>query len=67
MPLSQTNFKIKQIWMFGHRAHFNLETDAGQAWVGLCVLLGQAVGLFNFISEWELVIEMVDDTSIALC
>ena len=51
MPLSQTNFKIKQIWMFGHRAHFNLETDAGQAWVGLRVLLGQAVGLFNFISE----------------
>ena len=51
MPLSQTNFKIEQIWMFGHRAHFNFETDAGQAWVGLRVLLGQAVGLFNFISE----------------
>ena len=36
--------KFKQIWKSGQSAQLHLETDAGQAWVGLRVHLGQAPG-----------------------
>ena len=36
--------KFKQIWKSGQSARLNLETEAGQAWVGLHVRLGQAPG-----------------------
>ena len=39
--------KFKQIWKSGHSAHLNLETEDGQAWVGLRVRLGQAPGPLN--------------------
>ena len=34
-------FKFKQLWKAGITAHLNLDTHAGQAWVGLRVQLGQ--------------------------
>ena len=36
--------KFKQVWKSGRAAHFHLETEAGYAWVGLRVRLGQAPG-----------------------
>ena len=33
--------KFKQVWKKGAGAHLGLDTHAGQAWVGLCVRLGQ--------------------------
>ena len=46
--------KFHQLWNDGHTAHLDLDTCAGQAWVGLRVQLGHAPGplhhqqLFNF-------------------
>ena len=37
-------FKFKQLWQSGLEAHLNLDTKAGQAWVGLRVRLGYALG-----------------------
>ena len=37
-------FKFHQLWEAGVTAHLNLDTHAGQAWVGLRVQLGQAPG-----------------------
>ena len=34
--------KFHQLWKAGVTAHLNLDTHAGQAWVGLRVQLGQA-------------------------
>ena len=36
--------KFKQIWKSGQSAHLHIETNDGQAWVGLRVHLGQAPG-----------------------
>ena len=36
--------KFHQMWSAGHSAHLNLETHAGNAWVGLRVQLGHAHG-----------------------
>ena len=36
--------KFKQLWQSGLDAHLDLDTRAGQAWVGLRVQLGQAPG-----------------------
>jgi hypothetical protein len=36
--------KFHQLWSAGHSAHLNLETHAGNAWVGLRVQLGHAHG-----------------------
>ena len=37
-------FKFHQLWEAGLTAHLDLDTHAGQAWVGLRVQLGQAHG-----------------------
>ena len=37
-------FKFKQLWHLGLDAHLNIDTHAGQAWVGLRVGLGHAPG-----------------------
>jgi hypothetical protein len=39
--------KFSQLWHAGHRAHLDLETHAGRAWVGLCVQLGHAPGYLH--------------------
>ena len=36
--------KFKQLWKAGHSAHLDLDTHAGDAWVGLRVRLGQEPG-----------------------
>ena len=36
--------KLHQLWRAGHTAHLDLDTRAGEAWVGLRVKLGQAPG-----------------------
>ena len=36
--------KFHQLWRAGHTAHLDLDTHAGEAWVGLRVQLGQAPG-----------------------
>ena len=36
--------KFYYLWIAGHSAHLNLETHAGNAWVGLRVQLGHAHG-----------------------
>ena len=36
--------KFKHLWRAGYDAHLNIDTHAGQAWVGLHVRLGQAQG-----------------------
>ena len=36
--------KFHQLWSAGHSAHLNLETHAGNAWVGLRVQLGHVPG-----------------------
>jgi hypothetical protein len=35
---------FKQLWKSGYSAHLDIDTCAGQAWVGLLVRLGQAPG-----------------------
>ena len=35
-------FKFNQLWHSGMSAHLDLDTHAGEAWVGLRVRLGQA-------------------------
>ena len=37
-------FKFKQLWHSGKDAHIDIETHAGQAWVGLGARLGHAPG-----------------------
>ena len=36
--------KFYQLWHSGHEAHLDLDTKAGQAWVGIRVRLGHAPG-----------------------
>ena len=36
--------KFHQLWRAGHTAHLDLDTHAGEAWVGLRVQLGPAPG-----------------------
>ena len=36
--------KFKQNWKSGYSAHLDIDTCAGQAWVGLCVHLGHVHG-----------------------
>ena len=36
--------KFKLLWQLGHEAHLDLDTKAGQVWVGLRVHLGHAPG-----------------------
>ena len=30
---------FRRLWQSGHSAHLDLDTHAGQAWIGLCVRL----------------------------
>ena len=43
--------KFKQLWKAGHSAHLDLDTHAGDAWVGLRVRLGQEPGLLHQIQH----------------
>ena len=36
--------KFKQLWQAGHIAHLDVDANAGEAWVGLRVQLGQPPG-----------------------
>ena len=39
--------KFRQLWHSGYGAHLNLDTYAGQAWVGLRLRLGEAPGVHH--------------------
>ena len=40
--------KFKNLWKSGYDAHLEVDTHAGQAWVGLCLCLGDAPDPFKY-------------------
>ena len=50
--------KFKLLWQLGHEANLDLDTKAGQVWVGLRVHLGHAPGpLYKEVLEEVLVLD----------
>ena len=46
-------WKFKQLWHSGIDAHLDVDTRAGQAWIGLRVILIEEICLLNILLDFS--------------